>query len=375
MPAGAGAGLQAAHIPMWQATHSARAACAGSRIGQAQCDVLIETGARTNSGVHGNYAGIGAAELEKAYNLPSSTKGKGQTVAIVDAYDNPDVVSDFNEYRSTMGLPSSTLNKYNQDGQESNYPTGSPDWGVEIDLDVDMVSASCPNCTVDLIEANSNSWSDLETAETEAVKLGATIVSNSYDGTGGSESSYDTKGITYLASAGDSGYGLYDPATFDSVIAVGGTFLNTDSGSKRGYSEVVWPDSGGGCSDTQEKKPSWQKDPDCTYRTGSDIGAVAVDAAEYDTYDEGGWIQVDGTSISSPLTAGMVALAGNSTKQDGGENLWKLSKKELKKDLYYIKTGSDGSCGGEYLCTDGTKQFGQFGGPTGWGTPHGVGAL
>jgi hypothetical protein len=369
MPAASGmTGLQAGHILM-----DSRPACGGSRIGHAQCDVLIE-----NKGASPNYVGWTSSELEAAYNLPFKTKGSGQTVAIVDAYDNPDVVSDFATYRSDMGLPKGTLTKYNQEGQTSGYPTGSPDWGVEIDLDVEMVSTSCPLCKVILVEANSSSWSDIETAETEAVKLKATIVSNSYDGTGASESDYDASGVTYLASSGDSpesnGSGLYDPATFQHVIAVGGTVLETNT-DKRKYKEIVWSDTGGGCSSTDESKPSWQKDPDCSYRTGSDIGAVAVDAAEYDSYDEGGWIQVDGTSISSPLVAGMVALAGNSTKQTGGENLWKLSKKKQKKDIYPVTEGSSGSCGGTYLCTAGTKQFGIFSGPTGWGTPHGVGAL
>jgi subtilase family serine protease len=363
------AGLSAAHVPQWALSHTIKPACSGSRVGQAQCDVLIQ--ASSNVKVHQAYAGWGAPDLEKAYNLPSSSGGKGQVVGIVDAYDNPDVVSDFNSYRSGMGLPSATLNKYNQTGQQSNYPQGSPNWGVEIDLDVDMVSASCPNCKVILVEANSNAWSDLEASEAEAIKLGATIVSNSYDGTGGSESSYETKGITYLASSGDGGLGLYDPATFQDVIAVGGTVLSHNS-DKRGYGEVVWPSTGGGCSDTSEPKPSWQKDPSCSFRTGSDIGAIASDAAEYDTYNAGGWITVAGTSISSPLVAGMVALAGNSTKQTGGENLWKLKKKKLKKDIYPVTVGTDGSCGGSYLCTAGTKQFGIYSGPTGWGTPHGV---
>jgi subtilase family serine protease len=372
---GSGIGAQAVHIPLWQATHSARAACGGSRIGQAQCDVLIE-----NGGAHSLYAGWSAASLEAAYDLPI-TKGKGQNVYIVDAFDNPDVVNDFAAYRKGQGLPAGTLNKYNQTGQTSNYPSGSPGWGVEIDLDVEMASASCPLCTINLIEANSNSWSDLGTAEQEAVTLGGTIVSNSYGGSGGSESDFDTKGVTYLASAGDSGYGIFDPADFSSVIAVGGSVLNNaarvkgDKKAKRKYSEVVWPDTGGGCATGTGGKPKWQKDPDCTSRTANDIGAVAVDASEYDTYEEGGWITVDGTSISSPLTAGMVGLAGNSTKQDGGKMLWTLSKAALKKDIYPVTIGSDGSCDGEYLCTAGTKQFGIYSGPTGWGTPHGVGAL
>jgi subtilase family serine protease len=375
VPAASGQmGAQAAHIPQWEATHSAIAACPGSRIGEMQCDALIKTGTVNHDAVNG----LTAADLEAAYNLPSSKKGKGASVFIVDAYDNPNTASDFAEYRSTMGLPVGTLNKYNQEGQMSNYPTGNTDWGTEIDLDIEMVSASCPNCTVNLIEANSNSSGDLGASEQEAVKLGATIISNSYTGSGSSESDYDTKGVTYLASAGDDGYagGLYQPATFDSVVAVGGTSLSAAASTKRGWKEVVWYDSGGGCSSTGESKPSWQKDPDCTVRTGADVSAQAsVEVAEYDSYGEPGWIIIGGTSVSSPFLGGVFALAGNSTKQNGGENFWKLSKKKLKKDLYYISSGNDGSCGGEYLCTAGTQQFGNFSGPTGWGTPHGVGAF
>jgi subtilase family serine protease len=361
------AGLSAAHVPLWQANHLATPACGGSRIGQAQCDVLLETG-----GAHSQYAGWAASSLEQAYNVPIS-KGKG-IVALVDAYDNPNAVSDFATYRKGMKLPTGTIKKFNQTGQQSNYPQGSPGWGVEIDLDIEMASASCPKCTIYLVEANSNQWTDIEAAENEAVKLKATIISNSYSGSGASESDYDTKGITYLASSGDGGYGLGQPATYQDVIAVGGTVLQTSS-KKRGYAEIVWPSSGGGCSSTGEAKPKWQHDPKCTLRTGSDIGAVAVNASEYDSYSEGGWITVDGTSISSPFVAGIVADAGNSTKQTGGENLWTMKKKAQKKDIYPVTTGADGSCGGTYLCTAGTKQFGIYSGPTGWGTPHGDGAL
>jgi subtilase family serine protease len=357
MPGASGqTGALVRHIPQWEATHSAIPACVGSRIGQAQCDVLIA--------VRHDGAGLSAANLEDAYKLPSATKGKGASVYIVDAYDNPDVANDFAEYRSVMGLPVGTLNKYNQQGQESNYPAGNVGWGVEIDLDVEMVSASCPKCTVNLIEANSNSSDDLGAAEVEAVKLGATIISNSYTGGGGDESDYDTKGVTYLASAGDDGYGILEPASLGSVVAVGGTNLSPDTGNKRGWDETVWPDSGGGCS--AQSKPSWQKDPDCTFRTGADISAQASqEVAEYDSYGEGGWLIIGGTSVSSPFIAGVFALAGNSTKQNGGENFWKLSKKKIKKDLYYVSSGNDGSCGGEYLCTAGTKQFGDYSGPTG----------
>jgi subtilase family serine protease len=103
-------------------------------------------------------------------------------------------------------------------------------------------------------------------------------------------------------------------------------------------------------------------------RTANDISAVAWNVAEYDTFDEGGWFTIGGTSVASPLTAGIMAEGGNATKQDGGEVFW---SKTAQKHLYPVLTGSDGSCGGSYLCTAGTKQYGNYSGPGGWGSPHG----
>jgi subtilase family serine protease len=347
-------------------------ACAGSRARRAQCDVLLE-----NAGpVERDVAGWTPANLQAAYNLPSSTNGSGQIVAIVDAYDNPNVASDLSTYRSNFGLGTPNFSKYNQNGQQYNYPRGSIGWGLEIDLDVAMVSASCPLCTIYLVEANSSNWSDLETAEKEAVALGATIVSNSYGGGGASQSDYDTPGITYVASAGDSGYSLIDPATFSSVFAAGGTVLH-QSGSS--YTETVWPGSGGGCSSFKIPKPSWQHDPKCTYRTGNDASAVASGVAEYDSYGYGGWVTVAGTSISSPLIASVFALAGNSTSQNGGQNIWSLNASQLASFLHPIASGSIVKCPKKlkktYLCKAGTGEFGQYSGPSGWGTPNGIGAF
>jgi subtilase family serine protease len=356
-------------LPHWLLTGSAKPACTGSRIGHAQCDVLIETG-----GAHPNVVGWTAPNLEAAYNLPYTTNGSGQIVALVDAYDNPHVASDLATYRSAFGLPAANFTKYNQSGQQGNYPSGNVGWGLEIDLDVEMVSAACPLCTIYLVEANSASAGNLEAAEAEAVKLGATIVSNSYSGTGLSESYYDTAGVTYLASAGDDGYGLYQPATFQAVVSAGGTVLKE---SHSAYSEKVWDGSGGGCSSTGEPKPSWQTDPGCKYRTGNDASAVAVGVAEYDSYSYGGWVEVDGTSISSPLLAGVFGLAGNSTSQDGGKNIWTLNPSQLETDLHVISKGNDGCSGvkSKYLCKAGTGEFGQYSGPSGWGTPNGIGAF
>jgi len=360
-------------MPQWQAKQLGYRACPDTRRGYMHCDVLIES----KTGAGPNVAGLSPANFQARYNLPSSKDGAGQVVAIVDAYDNPNAATDLAAYRKNFGLGKAKFTKYNQEGQKKNYPQGSSGWGVEEDLDIEMVSAGCPKCTIYLIEANDNSGTNLYDAEIEAVKLGAGIVSNSWGGGGGSSSggAFDTKGILYLASAGDGGYGMQDPADYQTVVSVGGTLLSVGSGSK--FTETVWPDSGGGCSVVT--KPSWQKDKGCTFRTGNDVSAVAWNAAEYDTYDNPGWFTVGGTSVSSPLVAGMFALAGNANKQYGGENLWKLSKANLKKDLHYIDSGDLQGCPtslqGTYLCDAGTKEFGQYSAPSGWGTPNGVGAL
>ena len=189
-----------------------------------------------------------------------------------------------------------------------------------------------------------------------------------------SRDAFDTPGIVYLASAGDSGYGMQDPADFQTVVSVGGTLLSKTSS---GYSERTWPGTGAGCSVVN--KPAWQSDPDCSKRTGNDVSAVAMGVAIYDTYPSGGWGTVGGTSVSSPLIAGVYGLANNSSKQLGGRNFWKLSKKQLKKGLHAITTGGVLHCPSglmtSYLVAlAGTGQFGQYSGPAGWGTPNDISA-
>ncbi|HEX3369416.1 MAG TPA: hypothetical protein VHS56_07575 [Candidatus Cybelea sp.] len=359
--------------PRWKAENLARPACGSAPRGGAQCLALIESKpGRHDSGS----SGWTPADFQAAYNLPSATKGKGQIVAIVDAYDNPDVASDLATYRSAYGLGTANFTKYNQKGKTGNYPQGSPDWGVETDLDVQMVSAVCPNCTIDLIEANSENSDDLEAAEAEAVKLGAHVVSNSwicYSYSCSIDPSYfDTPGVIYTAGSGDEGYNIIGPPmSLPTVDAVGGTVLSK-SGSK--YSEEVWDGAGSGCAQ-QVKKPKWQHDPSCSKRTAADVSAVAYDVAEYDSYDAGGWFTIGGTSVATPMIAGIYGLAGNAKSQQGPASLWTMPKKKLKKTLHYISTGSNGTCGGSYLCTAGTEQFKTYSGPAGWGTPNGIGAF
>ncbi|HLX25700.1 MAG TPA: S8 family serine peptidase, partial [Candidatus Cybelea sp.] len=237
-----------------------------------------------------------------------------------------------------------------------------------------MVSASCPNCTIYLMEAKGG-ISDFEAAEKEAVTLGATILSNSWIcygswdcGDSNFQNYFNTPGIAYLASSGDAGYEeIGGPSALGTVLAAGGTQL-AKSGS--GYDETFWSGSGFGCA-APVPKPSWQHDPDCGYRTEVDVSSesgcspgVAVYVSLY-----GGWNGVCGTSVASPFLAGVVALAGNAAKLNGGKYAWTRTKKQHKK-YFNHPTGSDGSCG-NYMCGDGRyKKY--YSAPGGWGSPHGV---
>ena len=158
-----------------------------------------------------------------------------------------------------------------------------------------------------------------------------------------------------------------EPAGFPSVVAVGGTSLRV-GGTGRGWTETVWGGSGSGC--TNYTKPVWQHDSGCAFRTMNDVAAVAdpgTGVAVYDTFEERGFIVVGGTSVSSPLVGSIYGLAGNAKSRDHARSLYY----HHKADLYDVTSGADGSCNPTYLCT------GEVGydGPTGWGTPNGIGAF
>ncbi|HEX8967194.1 MAG TPA: S53 family peptidase [Chloroflexota bacterium] len=323
----------------------------------------------------GQPSGYGPADLRSAYQLPSTSAGAGQTVAVVDAYDDPNAESDLGVYRAQYGMSSCTtangcFRKVNQYGQSS-YPRPSGSWAEEISLDLDMVSAVCPNCKILLVEARSSSLADLGTAVNTAVSLGATEVSNSYGGSEFSsetsyESYYNHPGVAVTVSSGDSGYGVEFPAASRYVTAVGGTSLRTASTS-RGWSETVWSGSGSGCS-AYVGKPAWQSDAGCARRTVADVAAVAdpnTGVAVYDTYHQGGWLVFGGTSVASPIVASVYALAGNAATVTSGSYPYSHAA-----GLFDVVSGSNGTCG-SYLCTGGPG----YDGPTGLGTPDGAAAF
>jgi len=340
------------------------------------CDAILVTPV-TSSGVKMDASGPGGlnpSDLQSAYDLPGASAGGGQTVAIVDAYDDPNAESDLAAYRSEFGLPSCTsaggcFSKVDQDGS-SNYPTADASWSEEISLDLDMVSAICPNCHILLVEADSPTDANLGAAVDEAASLGATEISNSYGGGDTSDSSdYHHPGIAITASSGDDAYGVEYPASSQWVTAVGGTSLTAD-GSARGWSETAWSDAGSGCS-SYNPAPSGQAsfDTGCAQRAVADVSAVAdpnTGVSVYDTYGGvGGWLVFGGTSVSSPIIASVYALAGNAASVD---NNYPYTHSSALND---VTSGSNGSCSPSQLC----NARAGWDGPTGLGTPNGVGAF
>jgi subtilase family serine protease len=274
------------------------------------------------------------------------------------------------------------LLKVNQTGG-SRYPSTNSGWTLEISLDVETAHEICQNCKIVLVEASSSTYGNLATAVNEAARLGATEISNSYGGSEfAGESSYDgyyaQKGIAVMASSGDGGYGAEYPAASPDVVAVGGTTLTLNGSSWAG--ESAWSDGGSGCS-TYEPVQTWQsglsdwKSTGCgTKRATADVAADAdpnTGAAVYDStpYDGmSGWFQVGGTSLASPLIAGVFALAGGIAKTQYGPQV--PYAQATASNLHDVTSGSNGNCG-TIMCNAAPG----YDGPTGLGTPNGVGAF
>ena len=349
----------------------------------AACTAEVRTNADMQPLATSTYqSGFAPSSLQSAYNLGGAVVngGSGQVVGIVDAYDAPNLEGDLGVYRSQFGLApctsaggaSACFRKVNQTGGAT-LPTANASWAQETSLDVEMVSAICPNCRILVVEASSASYADLATAVDTAAALGATQISNSYGGSelygGAYESHYNHPGVDITVSSGDSGYGVEFPASSPHVTAVGGTHLVKDS-SARGWTETVWSGAGSGCSGTFAK-PSYQKDTGCSRRTVADQAAVAdpnTGVAVYDSYPyqgASGWFVFGGTSVASPIIASVDALAGGRSPDTtyGG---FPYANPTFFND---VLSGSNGSCSGSYLCTGKAG----YDGPTGMGTPNGAG--
>ena len=327
------------------------------------------------------------AYLQQAYDLAylSQAQGAGTTVAVVDAFDDPNAEADLATYRSEFGLPACTtadgcFTKVDQNGGTNSPTTVNAQWEVEISLDLDAVSALCPNCRIALVEAATDQTSDLAPAQGEADKLGATVISDSWDlqlsrsqvRSFLTSGDYTFSGTTTVAASGDAGYtpaGTNDfPAALPGVTAAGGTTLEPASTSGvqtvRAFTESAWSGAGSGCNQGATQ-PAWQAGFACTGRSYADLSADADPDTGMQVYDsaDGGWIVVGGTSEAAPLIAAYYALLGSAAQGPS----WAYSNASLLNDP---TTGSNGSCAQSiaYICTAGPG----YDGPTGVGSISGA---
>ncbi len=351
--------------------------CDRPAAGRAGC-LAIRHDAVTADGTavpHAAPAGYGPSAIRSAYGLTAAGSG-GRTVAIVDAFDDPKAEADLGVYRKKFGLPACTtangcFKKVNQNGG-STPPPADGGWAQEISLDLDMVSAACPDCKIRLVEATSPTFSNLGKAVNNAASAaGVKAISNSYGGTDShSSAAFDHPGIAITASTGDAGFGVQSPASFDSVIAVGGTSLTRDS-SARGWHESAWNGAGSGCS-TLNPKPSWQTAATkCSGKGIADVSAVAdpnTGVAVYDSFafqGVSGWLVFGGTSASSPIVASVYAMSGHLPSYPASYT-WSHSG-----GLHDVTSGRNGSCSPAVWCTS----VKGWDGPTGLGTPKGTTAF
>jgi hypothetical protein len=337
--------------------------------------------------------GYGPSVLRRAYGLTrqSPSKGRGETIAIVDAFRDPDASANLARYRAHFGLgscrkSSGCLRIVNQKGKAGPLPRPNAGWAAEESLDLDMVSAICPRCRILLVEASAPTTVSLGTAEDAAVAKGGRFVSNSWSG---SESAgkgrfnhyFNHPGDAIVFASGDDGYGPVYPADLQYVTSVGGTTLRHAPSGSRAWTETAWgtaqagsSGTGSGCS--PRAKPSWQRKPvdigphGCPNRTQNDVAAVgdpATGVAVYDTYRTGGtWGVVGGTSVATPIVTAVYALAGTPARRSyPAAYLY-----QHPAGFHDVKSGVNGSCPAlsRYLC----HGVNGYDGPTGVGTPRGA---
>ncbi|MGZ4215443.1 MAG: PKD domain-containing protein [Solirubrobacteraceae bacterium] len=320
------------------------------------------------------------AYLQQAYDLTylSQTGGVGDTIAIIDPFRNPNAEADLATYRATNGLPACTTSngcftKVNQNGGSTPPSTHDATWAMEESLDLDAVSALCPNCRILLVEANSAMSSDLNAAQATAAALGANQISDSWTfavSGGILAGRWIFPGISTVAATGDTGYlGTNTdnfPAAFSGVTAAGGSSLApAGGGNARGFSEGAWSGASSGC-DLRVSKPSWQTDNGCTGRAYADLSADADPATGLSFYDseKGGWGVIGGTSLAAPLIAAYYAITGVTASSTPR---WAYVNSASLNDPI---SGSTGTCAASirYICNAGPG----YDGPTGVGSISGT---
>jgi kumamolisin len=306
--------------------------------------------------------------------ITAVVQGGSHAIALVDAYHYPNALADLKYYSAQFGLPAPTANSFQVVFASGRQPAGNSGWELEMALDVQMAHAMAPNAKLYLVEAASNSDSDLLVAVDKAAQLVASAgggeVSMSWGGAEFSgETSYDShfqkNGVIFLASTGDSP-GISWPSVSANVVAVGGTSLSRQLGSFTFLHHASWADGGGGTS-SYVARPSYQSAIASivgTARGVPDIAAVADPTTGVWVYDSGngGWFIVGGTSVAAPLLAGIVNSSGHFYASSAAE-LTKIYQASANNAANYAAAAT-GYCGPQAA----------FAVTTGWSPCVGVGS-
>jgi hypothetical protein len=499
--------------PLPESDYTTHSACAAPAPGRAGCMALelvpqsataqaqvtdnsVRTGLKTAAECTAKFSSASCLtpeDLRSAYfpgEAAQAPTASPQTIALVDAYNDPKAEADLNVYSNAFGLPAihkcsgSEGDCFEQVSQTGTgklpFPKTETEreaketvcltenaketelefeekraacdelieaegWAVETSTDIEMAHAVCQNCKILLLEANGTSYVDLEAAEEKAVELGATEISNSWGGPqeGSDGKAFDHPGTVITAAAGDDGYlnwtgieaaekarqeggrtgyfaGANYPAVSPDVVAVGGTKLTLSQGVR--HSESVWNEDpspegtnqgagGGGCSLSftappwQQAVPDWSRVGCGSRRAVADVSADAdpyTGVAVYDSVpsiqeEASGelvntpleWWPIGGTSVAAPIVASMFALAGGSNHVEyPAQTLYSHLGSSL---LHDVTAGGNGACDDAYLSCSGSmeplspldcgsealicKAAGGYDGPTGVGTPNGLGAF
>jgi subtilase family serine protease len=306
--------------------------------------------------------GITPSQIRVFYGFLASQQGAGETIAIVDAYDDPNIEADLGTFSTQFGLPACTTANgcFKKIYASGTKPTSDESWGIEMSLDVEWAHAVAPLAKIILVEAADDSQG-LYDAIGVALKQNPSVVSLSwggeeYQGETQYDSIFQNSPVPIVAASGDSGDGVIYPSASPYVVAAGGT--QATMGVNGNYiSETAWSGSGGGLS-AYETEPAFQTTYDIPKANGMrgvpDVAWNASPFTPYSVYDtftpSPGWILTGGTSASAPQWAALIADMKSAKKGNFGNfNASLYSVARTSSLIYDISTGSNGSCG--YYCT------------------------
>jgi subtilase family serine protease len=309
------------------------------------------------------------SQIRHAYGFDKiSNQGAGQTIGIVDAYDDANAEADLGVFSKKFGLPACTTSNgcFLKVYGNNRKPAANANWAVEASLDIQWAHAIAPQAKIVLVEAPTNNLSDLISSVDVAVKHGASAVSMSwtsgeFSGERNMDNHFVASGVTFVAASGDAGSGVAYPAASPDVVAVGGTSLALDSNGNYS-SETAWSGSGGGQS-AYEFEPLVQSQfpipndsrgvrgtPDVSYNANPGTGYAIYDSVGIN--GASGWFQVGGTSAAAPQWAALVAIANSLRAAQRKAHLsstngaiYSVAKVSITTNFHPVTAGVNGTCG------------------------------